>query len=67
MIQVLRLLQFNGVPREGNLATPIKSYKDQYREEMTRNGMWGVFSLPDPFNKEKKWDLLLHNSRFPFY
>ena len=27
--------------------------------------MWDVFSLPDPRNKEKMWDLLLHQSRFP--
>ena len=26
--------------------------------------MWGVFSLPDPCNKNKRWDLLLHQSRF---
>ena len=28
--------------------------------------MWGVFSLPDPRNKEKKWDIILPQSRFPF-
>ena len=44
---------------------PIKSYKDQFREHMINNGMWDVFSLPDPRNKEKRWDLLLHQSRFP--
>ena len=27
--------------------------------------MWDVFFLPDPRNKEKRWDLLLHQSRFP--
>ena len=27
--------------------------------------MWGVFSLPDPRNKDKRWDILLHQSRFP--
>ena len=32
---------------------------------MLNNGMWGVFSLPDPRNKEKRWDLLLHQSIFP--
>ena len=26
--------------------------------------MWDVFSLTDPHNKEKKWDLLLHKYRF---
>ena len=32
---------------------------------MIRNGMWGVFSLPDPLNKEKKWDIFLHQYIFP--
>ena len=27
--------------------------------------MWIVFSLPDPRNKEKRWDLLLHQYIFP--
>ena len=27
--------------------------------------MWDVLSLPDPRNKEKMWDLILHQSRFP--
>ena len=27
--------------------------------------MWDVFSLLDPRNKEKRWDILLHQSRFP--
>ena len=31
---------------------------------MINNGMWDVLSLPDPRNKEKKWDLFLHQSRF---
>ena len=48
-----------------NLAIPIKSYKDQCREHMINNGMWDVFSIPDPRNKEKRWYLLLHQSRFP--
>ena len=30
---------------------------------MIRNGMWGVVSLPDPRNKEKRWDLLLCQSK----
>ena len=29
------------------------------------NGIWDFFSLPDPRNKEKRWDILLHQSRFP--
>ena len=43
--------KFNGIPREGKPAIPIKSYKDQCREHMINNGMWDVFSLPDPRNK----------------
>ena len=31
---------------------------------MIRNGMWDVFSLLEPRNKEKKCDLLIHKSRF---
>ena len=27
--------------------------------------MWNVFFLTDPHNKEKKWDIILHQSRFP--
>ena len=27
--------------------------------------MWDIFSLTDPRNKEKRWDLLLHQSIFP--
>ena len=27
--------------------------------------MWDVLSLSDPRNKEKRWDLLIHPSRFP--
>ena len=27
--------------------------------------MWDVFSITKPLNKEKKWDLLLHQSIFP--
>ena len=57
-------VKFNGIPREGKPEIPIKSYKDQCREHMIRNGSWNVFSLPDPCNKENNWDLLLHQSRF---
>ena len=32
---------------------------------MIKNGMWDVFSLLDPRNKEKRWNLLLNLSRFP--
>ena len=56
--------KFNGIPREGKPAIPISSHKDKCLEHMIRNVMWDVFSLPDPRNKEKKWDLLPNQSRF---
>ena len=56
--------KFNDIPREGKPVIPINSYNDHCREHMFRNGIWDVFFLPDPRNKEKKWDLLLHQSRF---
>ena len=34
--------KFNGIPREGNPEIPINSYKDQCRENMIRNRMWGT-------------------------
>ena len=46
--------KFNDIPREGKPAIPIKSYNNQCREHMINNGMWDVFSLPDPRNKEKR-------------
>ena len=57
--------KFNGIPREGTPAITIKSYKDQCREHMIRDEMWDFFSLPDPCNKDMRWDLLLRQSRFP--
>ena len=36
-------------------------------EHIIRNGMWDVFSLPDPHNKEKKLYILLNNSIFHLY
>ena len=58
-------VKFNEIPLEGRQAIPIKSYKDQCREHMNRNGVWDVFSITEPQNKEKQWYLLLHHSRFP--
>ena len=58
--------KFNDIPREGNTAIPIKSYKDEFCEHIIINGMWHVFYLPYPSNNEKKWDILLHQSRFSF-
>ena len=56
---------FNGIPREGNPVIPIKSYKYQCRDHMIGNRMWDIFSLLDPHNKEKRWNLLLHQYIFP--
>ena len=58
-------IRFNVIPKEGKLAIPIKSYKDQFCEHIIINRMWGVFSITEPQNKEKEWDLLLHHSKFP--
>ena len=58
-------VKFNGITREGKPAIPIKSYKDKCREHMIRNGMWDVFSNTDPQNKNKEWDLRLHQTIFP--
>ena len=33
--------------------------------ERIRNGKWDGLSLPDPHNKEKKCNIILHHSRFP--
>ena len=57
-------VNFNGIPRKGKPAISIKSYKDQCREHMIRNGMWNVFYIVDSQNKEKEWDLLLRHSKF---
>ena len=32
---------------------------------MIRNGVWNVFYIAEPQNKEKEWDLLLHHTKFP--
>ena len=58
-------VKFNGIHREGKPAISIKSYNDQCREHMIRNGMWNVFYIADSQNKEKEWDLLLHHSKSP--
>ena len=58
-------VKFNGIPREVNPAISIKSCKDQCREHIIRNGMWNVFYIAEPQNKEKEWDLLLYHSKFP--
>ena len=31
---------------------------------MIKNGMWDVFSITEPQNKEKEWDLLVYHSKF---
>ena len=57
--------EFSGIPREVKSEIPIKYCYDQYRDHMISNGIYDVFSLPDPHNKEKKWDILPHQSTFP--
>ena len=57
--------KFNGIPREVKPEININYYKDQCCEHIITNGMWDVFSPPYPRNKDKKWDLLLHQSIFP--
>ena len=58
-------VKFDGIPRERNREIPINYYKDQCLDHMIRNGMWDVFSITDPQNKDKEWDILLYQSRFP--
>ena len=43
--------KFNGIPKEGNPTIITNSYKDQCREHIIMNGIWGVLYLPDPRNK----------------
>ena len=57
-------VKFNGITWERNPEIPIKYYKDQCREHIIRNRMWDIFSLPYPHNKDKKWDILLHQYVF---
>ena len=57
--------KFNKITKEGWPQIPINSYRDQFRENMIRNRMWDVFSISDPRNKEKKWDIILHQYIFP--
>ena len=54
--------KLNGIPRKLNTEIPIKSYKYQCRDNMIINGMWGVFFLPYPLNKEKKWGIYYSSS-----
>ena len=37
-------VKFNVIPREGNMAINIRSYKYKWHKNMIRNGMWN-FSL----------------------
>ena len=52
--------KFNGIPRELNPEIRINSYKDQFREHIIRNMMGGVLYLTEPWNQDKKQDILLH-------
>ena len=58
-------VNFDGIPIEEKPEVPIKYYKDQCNERMIRNGMWGVFSITNPQNKEKECDLLYISLDFP--
>ena len=42
--------KFNSIPKLGNPEIPINSYKNQCREHIISNGVWGDLSLPDPHN-----------------
>ena len=57
-------VNFNIITREGKPEIPIKSYKDQWRDHMIRNGMWDIVYLTDPCNKYKTWYLLIHKYTF---
>ena len=43
---------------------PIKSYTDQLCDHMVRNGMWCVFYLPVPRNKDRNWEIILDHCWF---
>ena len=47
------------------LSMSLKTYKDTTRKHMISQGMWDVFSIPDPKNKQVKWDLFSHLGRLP--
>ena len=55
---------FNAICRKVNPKIPIKYYKYQCSEHTNINGMWYVLYIPDPFNQENKWDLLLNQYTF---
>ena len=57
-------VKFNGIHRNGKPEISIKSYKDQFREHMIRNGMWNIFYIADSQNKFREWDLLLQHYKF---
>ena len=46
--------KFNGITRNVNLEIPIRYYKYQCRENMIRNGVWGIFSLKYFLNQDKE-------------
>ena len=50
---------------EGKLATILlKTYNDTCRRHMIIHGMWDVFSILDPFDTTKTWDLFHHTASF---
>ena len=54
-----------GKAGKGGNSYSVKTYKDSVRNHMIKNGMWDMFFLPDPTNKDIKWDLFYNHSRFP--
>ena len=60
-------VNFNIIPRKLNTEIPIKSYKDQCREHMIKNGMGDVFSLPDPRNQDNSYNIFINKYIFTLY
>ena len=42
----------------------LKTYKDTCRRHMILHGMWGVFSILDPFDTTRTWYLFHHTAHF---
>ena len=55
---------FNVIPIEENPETPINPYKYQCCGHMIINGMSNILYLPEPFNQEKKRDIILNKYIF---
>ena len=42
----------------------LKTYKETYWRHMILHGMWDIFSILDPFDTTKTWDLFHHTASF---